>query len=87
MERKPDIYQALRVYQKIINFGLKQSNSFDLNGLKANAGSRENSITIKDEQVSLDIYFHNRYQLHYEDVDSLGSFLDKLNKVDQKQYS
>lgn len=86
MDKKPDVYQALRVYQKIVEFGLRKSNVFLLNGLTANPGTDEYSITIKDEYVSLDIYFHNRYQLDYHDSQSLMRFLDKIETVDKKAF-
>lgn len=86
MDKKPDVYQALRVYQKIVQFGFRKSNSFLLDGLTANPGVDEYSITIKDDNVSLDIYFHNRYQINYTDSNTLLHFLNKIDSIDKEVY-
>ena len=83
MDKKFDLLQALRVFNKVTQWGDKEDEDHVLHGLRANAGFDGYTVTLKDDYVSLTVYFHNKFNLDYSDRKALELFLTKMHDIDE----
>ncbi len=82
MEEHFDIGLALRVFDKIISHGVKTEDRYVYQNVTAWNDVDGYTVQLSDEQVTLSIYFHNRYEFDYESSKQLGIFLNKLKSID-----
>ncbi|MBX2859230.1 MAG: DUF3081 domain-containing protein [Cellvibrionaceae bacterium] len=82
---KISIKKALRVFQKILDSGEKTDSEFRLNGLRASTDFDGYAVTLRNDYVCLDIFFHNKFAFKYSNQRERDLFLDKLDQIDAKQ--
>lgn len=86
MKNEIDIHRALNVFNSITSLGDKQTNhysaSYQLCGIEAETDFDGYTITLRDAQVTLTIYFHNKYQFDYPNNDALDNFLRRFADVE-----
>ena len=85
MTLKPDIFQALRVSRKVVNYGQLSGDSYLLDGLQVNKGESLDQFVIRDDKVALNIHFHNDFHLDYKDRAALSAFLKKIRALDSEK--
>ena len=83
MEDQFNINQALRVYDKVVTHGIKRGDKSYFQDISAWSDFDGYTIQLSYEQVTLSIYFHNKYEFEYGHSKSLDLFLKKLATVDQ----
>ncbi len=83
MEEHFDINQALRVFDKIVTNGIKHEDKHSYQGMTAWSDVDGYTVQLSDDEVSVSIYFHNRYEFDYDTVRQLESFLSKLKAIDE----
>ena len=62
MQEDFDIKLALRVTDKIFSHGTRQGDNYQFAGFTAWTDFDGYTITLSDENVKLNIYFHNKYE-------------------------
>ncbi len=80
---KMDIRVALSVFDKVTTKGERQGESFFLDGLYATPSFDGYTVTLTDEKVTLDIQFHNKFNLDYDTKKSLDEFMLKLDRIER----
>ena len=86
MDKRFDIKQALRAFDKVTRYGLQQGGEYRLDGLLASSGFDGYTVTLADNHVSLTIHFHNSYDVEYSDSKALDNFLRLIDRIDTTQY-
>ena len=86
MDKRLDIKQALRVFDKVVSCGLKEGDQYRLDGLQASSGFDGYSVTLGTNRVVLTIHFHNKYDVDYDDSKELDLFIQLLDRIDGTQY-
>ncbi len=82
MEEHFDINQALRVFDKIVTNGDKHEDKYTYQGITAWSDTDGYTVQLSDDEVSVSIYFHNRYEFNYDNSRLLETFLNKLKAID-----
>ena len=77
------IRQALRVFQKVCDEGEKQGDSYVLNGLTASTDFDGYTVYLSSADVTLTIYFHNKYDVQCKNRLALQNFVALINKLDK----
>ena len=83
MEEHFDINQALRVFDKIVTNGIRYEDKHSYQGMTAWSDADGYTVQLSDDEVSVSIYFHNRYEFEYDTTRQLESFLNKLKALDE----
>ena len=86
MNEKIDVRQALRVFDIITRHGKQEAGEYLLNGLKANSGFDGYTVTLRNDYVTLDIFFHNKFSFQFSNRKEKGLFMEKLNAMDSANY-
>lgn len=81
-----DVRQALSVFSIICDKGLATKNAEGvsvrtLNGLVAESSFDGYTIIIKNDYVSLTIFFHNKFSFDYPNKKEKALFLDKMKII------
>ena len=94
MKNEIDIHRALKVFNKVTQYGEKRAledgfggHDYWLCGISAQTDHDGYTITLSDAQVSLTVFFHNKYQFEYPTNDALDNFLRRFNDVENFQAS
>ena len=82
MEKRFDINQALRVFDKIVSNGIKNQDKYTYKNLSAWNAIDGYTVQLSDESVTLSIYFHSKYEFDYKNSKQLADFIKKLARVD-----
>ncbi len=85
MTDKLNIKQALRVFQKILDHGQRRDAERMLHGLYASSDLDGYTLMIRDEAVTLQIFFHNRHKLSFKRRPELDQFMKRLAEADRLQ--
>ncbi|WP_444997027.1 DUF3081 family protein [Aliikangiella sp. IMCC44359] len=83
MKNKVNIHQALKVFHKIIEHGTKKNTEYVLNDIIASSDFDGYTVSLRDENVTLTIFFHHKYDLIYKTRFDEDAFFDKLSKIDK----
>lgn len=83
-----DVRQALTVFSTIADKGTASKNNegttvHTLNGLTAESSFDGYTITIKNDYVSLSIFFHNQFSFNYLNSKEKDSFLEKMRIIEK----
>lgn len=86
MSEKVNIKQALRVFSTIMSEGKRNESdgSYRLQGLVAETDFDGYTATIKNDYVSLSIYFHNKIGFEFSNMKERQLFLDKIEAMDKR---
>ena len=82
MEKRFDINQALRVYDKIVSNGVKEQDKYLFKGITAYNDFDGYTVQLSDGNVTLSLYFHSKYEFDYKNPKQLDAFIKKLGKID-----
>ncbi len=82
MDDKIDIKKILRVFDIMVTEGEKVGDEYRLNGLSAIVGFDGYTITIRNEYVSLDVFFHNAFTFNSSDQKQKLLFLERVDAID-----
>lgn len=85
MENSLSIKQALKVFAKISQYGQKREEEYFLNGLWAASSFDGYTVILRDELVTLYIYFHNTHKIEFSKKPHLEAFMKKLEDIDKMQ--
>ncbi|GGP55097.1 DUF3081 domain-containing protein [Shewanella saliphila] len=97
MKNEIDIQRALKVFNKVTQYGEKRVTSheegsksiygdgYHLCGISAQTDHDGYTIVLSDAQVSLTVFFHNKYQFEYPTHDALDNFLRRFTDVESYQ--
>lgn len=83
MDEKINIKKALLAFNTIVNQGHRDGHKYVLNGLTAYTGFDGYDVTIYNDYVRLDIFFHNKISFRYSSNKEKMLFLEKLNIINQ----
>ena len=81
METKVDVTKALLAFQNILDRGEKNDTVYHYGGLNAESDLDGYTLHLSDGQVSLYIYFHNRFELISPNSRESENFLKKIYAV------
>lgn len=87
MKYKLEIIQALSVFEKILTYGVRQGDEFFLDGLWATPSFDGYTATLHDNDVSLNIEFHNKVRWNYDSSKDLDIFMVKLRHINEHTYT
>lgn len=85
MEKSLSIKQVLKVFAKISEHGQKRKEEYFLNGLWAASSFDGYTVIIRDELVTLYVYFHNTHKVEFSKKQNLEAFMNKLDEIDKMQ--
>lgn len=72
---------ALKVFDIIVRQGEKQKEGYYFNGLTAISSFDGYTVCIKNEYVSLNLYFHNKFSLETSHKRHKLDFINKINEI------
>lgn len=78
MIEKVNIKKAHKAFNAIITDGHRNGHEYTLNGLVASTDFDGYTITIRNDYVRLDIFFHNKFSFDYSSKKEKALFLEKL---------
>jgi hypothetical protein len=84
MKNQLDISFILSVFDKIKKKGKKWNNSYMLEGIEAGMGYDEYTIFLANSQVTLQVFFHNKYQIDYKNKEQFFGFMKNLEAIDRQ---
>lgn len=84
MKNELDNTFVLRVFDKIRQFGTKQDDRYQLNGITAFTDMDGYTLFIEDPKVKLQYGFHNQYHFDYESDEHVNQFTKKLKSIDEE---
>jgi len=83
MEKRLSIKQALNAFAKITKYGQKREEEYHLNGLWASSSFDGYTVVVRDELVTLYVYFHNTHKFDFSKNSHLDAFMKKLIDIDK----
>jgi len=86
MDLKLDIQTALQAFFKITQHGEKIGDDYVLDGIRANSSIDGYTVTLKDNNVEVSIFFHNKYSVETGSRGHFNQFLDTLSLINKKDY-
>ncbi len=86
MEHKIDVRQALEVFTKVTQHGEKDGEDYCLDGLRVSTDFDGYTVFLRDDQVSLTIHFHNKYDIDFPSRSALENFLERLRHIAARDY-
>lgn len=87
MSGELNIRQALRVFHIITSHGTRTEEGFRLSGLTASSDFDGYTVTIRNDYVCLDIFFHNKYTFTCDNRKEKEAFLYKIKQIDRSSNS
>ena len=81
MDEKIKIKHALEAFHIIYERGVKKDNHMVMNGIRATLGFDGYTISLSNDYVNLDIFFHNKFSLTYTNRKELEVFMAKLDSI------
>lgn len=83
MDSKIKVRQALRVFNRIVSEGQKKGASYQMNGINAETGFDGYTVSLFNDYVRLDIFFHNKHRFEFTNAKERDGFLDTLARLDK----
>ncbi len=85
MAGRLDIRQALRVFQIVTRHGSRKEHEYHFRGIAASSDFDGYNLTLRDDVVALNIYFHNKYAFHGGSSGAVERFIDRLKSIDSAE--
>ncbi|MFT6791525.1 MAG: hypothetical protein ACJA04_000727 [Cellvibrionaceae bacterium] len=79
MSEKIEVRKALGVIDYIFSEGEKDGDAYVLNGLRAKSDFDGYTVTLMNDYVTLNIYFHNKFRFEYSSKKERDQFLEKMD--------
>ena len=86
MQEKLNVRQVLRVFNAIRQHGQKRGGEFYLDDIVASTSYDEYTLTLSNEYVTLQVFFHNKLSLQFSSRRQRVLFLDKLAAIDKAYF-
>ncbi len=83
MKNQLDIHFVLKVMDKIRKSGVKSEKGYVLEGIEAGTGYDEYTVYLATPQVTLHIFFHNKYQFEYQKEEHFKGFMKSLELINR----
>ncbi len=83
MDKHLDIKMALRVFHKVLEKGEKKEDGYHYDGLTASESFDGYTLTLKDRDVTLLIFFHNEFDLQFKHEGENEDFIRLLERIDE----
>jgi len=77
-EKRVDTYQALLAFEHIRTQGKQVNGEYHFEGFTAFTDFDGYTVTISQRDVTLTIFFHNKYDVSFKDAEDLDNFLKQL---------
>lgn len=87
MKDKFDVRQGMRVFNKVQNHGEALGADRALLGITASSDFDGYTLKLSDSCVETYIYFHNSYRVESASANALGSFLERMQIIDDTDYA
>ncbi len=81
LEKKIDARTALKAFHQIQQNGKKNHEGYYYQGLTSVTSYDGYTLIIKNDVVSLYLFFHNTFKVDYQQRWHLQEFIDALNKI------
>ncbi len=82
MDNKINVPTALKAFEVIIEQGeVQEDGARLLKGITARAEYDGYTVFLSDGRVTLYIYFHNKYQIDYQQRDDFDKFVANLERL------
>jgi len=78
---KINIKMALRAFNRIRQEGTERAGEHHLNGVSAGSDFDGYTITLHDDYVTLQIFFHNKFKLDFVNKRHLNTFIERIEKI------
>lgn len=85
MNEKVKVKKALLAFNTIMTKGQRNGDEYTLNGLTAYKDFDGYTITIRNDYVRLDIFFHNKISFTYSSSKERTLFLEKIETMHQNK--
>lgn len=72
---------AIAAYQVIREKGTQQNAAYEYGGITAETDWDGYTVFLKDNHVSMTVYYHYKYQLDYENIEQLDAFRLKIKAI------
>jgi hypothetical protein len=80
-----NIKTALRAFDRIREEGVDRSGEHHLNGVAAGSDFDGYTITLHDDYVTLQIYFHNKFKLDFVNRRHLDVFIERIENIAKRK--
>ncbi len=80
-----DVKLALTAFNNILSNGRKDNREYHYQGLTASSDFDGYTLFIKNQNVSLTIFFHNKYKIDFKHKLALNEFYEQLEKIAKKR--
>lgn len=87
MKQKIDNRQALRVFQKVIDHGVKVDDEYQMHGIYASTDFDGYTIFLRNHNVHLTMGFHSTLTVEYDNSEDLRLFMCLLRDIDSMNLS
>jgi len=78
---KINIKTALRAFNQIREEGVERDDAHHLNGVAAGSDYDGYTITLRDDYVTLQIFFHNKFKLDFVNKRHLDAFIERIKSI------
>jgi len=82
---KVNIKTALLAFNRIREEGVERAGEYHLNGVSAGSDFDGYTITLRDDYVTLHIFFHNKFKLDFVNKRHLTTFMDRIEKIGKRK--
>jgi hypothetical protein len=82
---KVNIKTALRAFDRIREEGVERAGEYHLNGVAAGSDFDGYTITLHDDYVTLQIYFHNKFKLDFVNNRHLNTFIERVESIGRRK--
>jgi hypothetical protein len=82
---KINIKTALRAFNRIREEGVERGDEHHLNGVAAGSDFDGYTITLHDDYVTLQIFFHNKFKLDFVNKRHLDAFIERIESIGRRK--
>lgn len=86
MDKKFDVKQALRVFYVIVQNGQRVGEEHQLGGVYASSDYDGYTVTLRDDAVTLSIFFHNTHRFEFKRRAQLEQFMQRIEELDRRKF-
>ena len=86
IDTKLDVKMALRVFDKITTHGQKLDQEYRLGDVIASTSYDGYTVSLRDDNVDLDVMFHQTHRVNFKNRPSYEAFLKKLKEIDRRDF-
>lgn len=81
LKQKVEVRKALKAFELIRQFGEQKGDEYLLYGVSASSDFDGYNLLLKDARVRLHVFFHNKFECHYDSKNALDAFIGKLDAL------